>query len=103
MRRARFVAGSVLGLGSIGIVRAPAPSAQFEWKLAQGEPKNSIRNVRMVQMANAIKLETQGRMEIRIFPGLVLGSPASELAQLRLGAIQLLIQLNAVYSPILPI
>ena len=103
LRRLRFLAGGIANLGALGIIRAPARSAQFEWKMAYGDPRNSLRDVRFTQMVNAIDRETGGRMKIQTFPGLQLGSPASEQSQLRLGAIQLLLQLNANFSSILPV
>jgi len=70
-------------------VRAPARPAQFEYKLGLVSPADYPTTVRMVQMAAAVKAETNGRLEIRVFPNSELGSDQAMIGQLRLGSIQL--------------
>jgi tripartite ATP-independent transporter DctP family solute receptor len=57
----------------------------------------------MVQMANAVKAETNGRMEIQVYPNSQLGSQASMIAQVRLGSLQFMQTGNAQFSSIVPV
>jgi TRAP-type transport system periplasmic protein len=100
--RSRFLAG-VSTLGAIGIVQAAAPAAQFEYKLALSDPVEYTTSVRMAQMANAVSAETNGRMQIKIYPNSVLGSTASILTQLRLGVIQFYCTNHYGFSALVPL
>ena len=94
-----------LGAGALASVAfmQPARAAQYVYKLAHDLPQDSPLHVRSVQMANAVKAETNGRMEIQIFPNHMLGGQTNELSQLRAGSIQFLLTLDAVYSAIAPV
>jgi len=60
-------------------------------------------HVRAVQMANAVKRETNGRLEIQIFPNSMLGSDPAMIEQVRVGALQFSCQSGPVLSGIAPL
>jgi tripartite ATP-independent transporter DctP family solute receptor len=54
-------------------------------------------------MAEAIKTESRGRMEIQIFPNSQLGSNAAMIEQVRLGSIQFFQSANPDYGTVVPV
>ena len=103
LSRARFVAaGTAATFASIGIVRAPARAAQFEYKMAHGTPVNMAVHVRAAEMWSAVNRETQGRLNVKIFPNSQLGSETAQLSQLRSGALQFMIIQGVSLSSVVP-
>ncbi len=102
MSRRSALAAAAGAAGSLAIPR-PARAAQYVYSLAHDLPQDSPLHVRSVQMAEAVKAQTNGRMEIRIFPNHLLGGQTSELTQLRAGSIQFLLTLDAVYAAVAPV
>ncbi len=64
-------------------------AAEFNFKLATDLPATDPMNVRFVTALQAIERETDGRLQIRLFPGGQLGSITEELSQVRSGAIEM--------------
>src|SRR5579872_888987 len=99
-RRSQLVLGGAAL--AFNIVRAPARAAQFTYKLAHQQSVELPLHVRTVQMANAVKAETNGRLELQIFPNSVLGGQTSMLGQVRIGSIHFLILGDSNYTPVVP-
>jgi tripartite ATP-independent transporter DctP family solute receptor len=78
-----FVAGAV---GAPFVACAAAP--QWSYKYANNLPDAHPMNVRAREMAAAIKQETDGRLELQIFPSSQLGSDTDTLSQLRSGGVE---------------
>ena len=55
--RSRFVVGSVASLAALGAIKAPAKAAPAQWRMSYGDAKDSSRDIRMTQMADAITKE----------------------------------------------
>jgi tripartite ATP-independent transporter DctP family solute receptor len=87
MKRSHFAAGAA-AFSTIGIVKSKARAAQFEYKFGHGTPVDHPQHVRAVEWADAIRRDTNGRLDIKIFPNNTLGSELAALSQLRSGAIQ---------------
>jgi tripartite ATP-independent transporter DctP family solute receptor len=100
--RARFLAAAATAYQTVGFVQT-ARAAQFTFKLGDPDPVDFPVPVRMVEMAHAIKNETNGRMEIQVFPNSTLGGPVAMLGQLRLGSIQLLTMNQSLFSSVVPV
>lgn len=101
--RARFVTSAAAAtFASIGIVRAPARAAQFDYKMAHGTPVNMAVHVRAAEMWSAVNRETQGRLNVKIFPNNQLGSETAQLTQLRSGALQFMIIQGVSLSSVVP-
>ena len=88
MTRALRSHGGAGTFATIGVVKAPAKAAQFEYKFAHGGPTNFSFHVRMVQAFEAIKRETNGRLEVKAFPNGVMGSEIANIGQIRSNTIQ---------------
>ena len=88
--RRRLLAAGSTALG--GLVAAPfvarAQQAEFTYKYANNLPAAHPMNVRAREMAEAIKAETNGRVEVTVFPSNQLGSDTDMLSQLRSGGIE---------------
>ncbi|MFM0326972.1 TRAP transporter substrate-binding protein [Caballeronia glebae] len=75
-----------------GLMGAPwirrAQAAEFSYKVGTDLPASHPLNVRIQQATDAIKKETDGRMEIRVFANNQLGGDPDMFAQLRAGALE---------------
>jgi TRAP-type transport system periplasmic protein len=87
MTRGRFVAGSAAAFASIALVPGKARAADFTLKFGTTEPNDSPVNLLASKAFDRIRKETNGRVEIQLFPAGVLGSLASMVSQLRTGAL----------------
>jgi tripartite ATP-independent transporter DctP family solute receptor len=100
--RSRFVAGTASAFASIAIVRSPVKAAQFDYKMAHGTPTNMAVHVRSAEMWEAVKRETNGAIDVKIFPNNILGSELAQLSQLRSGALQFMIIQGVSLSSVVP-
>ncbi len=82
---------------------ARAQSAEFSYKYANNLPVAHPMNVRAKEMADAIKAETNGRVEIQIFPSNQLGSDTDMLSQLRSGGIEFFTLSGLILSTLVPV
>jgi tripartite ATP-independent transporter DctP family solute receptor len=100
----------LLGVGSTafvgGVIGTPfvacAQSAEFSYKYANNLPVTHPMNVRAREMADAIKAETNGRVEISIFPSSQLGSDTDTLSQIRSGAVEFFTLSGLILSTFVP-
>jgi tripartite ATP-independent transporter DctP family solute receptor len=86
--RRDLLAGSAATFASIAFVRAPARAAQYQAKLGTDTPIEHPINVRSIEMWGAVKRETGGRMEVKVFPNNALGGNPAMLQQIRTGALE---------------
>jgi TRAP-type transport system periplasmic protein len=102
--RSRFVGGAAAAaaFASIAVVRAPARAAQFDYKMSHGTPTNMAVHVRSAEMWDAVKRETKGALDVKIFPNNQLGSELAQLSQLRSGALQFMIIQGVSLSSVVP-
>jgi len=84
--RRHMLAGAAAGL-ALPTMGAFAQKAEFTLKYANNLPVTHPMNVRAKEMADAIRAETKGRVEIQIFPSNQLGSDTDTLGQLRSGGV----------------
>src|SRR6202046_400692 len=76
-------------MGSVGApFVARAQQAEFTYKFANNLPDAHPLNTRAKEMAAAIKTETNGRVDIQIFPNNQLGADTDVLSQLRSGGVE---------------
>lgn len=81
---------------------AHAQSAEFTYKYANNLPVTHPMNIRAKEMADAIKAETNGRVEIQIFPSNQLGSDTDMLSQVRSGGIEFFTLSGLILSTLVP-
>lgn len=82
---------------------ARAQGAEFTYKYANNLPVAHPMNLRAKEMADAIKAETNGRVEIQIFPSNQLGSDTDMLSQLRSGGIEFFTLSGLILSTLVPV
>jgi len=66
-----------------------AQGAEFTFKYANNQPPVHPMNIRAKEAAEAIRKETNGRMDLQIFPSNQLGSDTDTLSQLRSGGLEM--------------
>lgn len=76
--------------------------AEFTYKYANNLPLAHPMNQRAREMADAIKAETNGRVEIQIFPANQLGNDTDMLSQLRAGGIEFFTLSGLILSTLVP-
>lgn len=90
----------------VGGVAAPhvarAQSAEFSYKYANNLPVTHPMNVRANEMVEAIKKETDGKVEIKVFPSSQLGGDTDMLSQLRSGGIEFFTLSPLILSTLVP-
>ncbi|SDV50371.1 TRAP transporter substrate-binding protein [Chitinasiproducens palmae] len=78
-------AAAVVSAG--GFTPLIARAAEFTLRLANNLPTSHPLNIRLKEMADRIKTESKGRVEVQIFPSSQLGSDTDTLSQIRSGAV----------------
>jgi tripartite ATP-independent transporter DctP family solute receptor len=92
--------GSALVLSPFVSRRALA--AEFTYKYANNLPATHPMNLRAQEAADKIKAETNGRVEIQIFPNNQLGSDTDVLSQVRSGAVEFFTLSGLILSTLVP-
>lgn len=100
--RRQFVTGTAAAFATVGVLRSPARAAEFTYKYANNLPVTHPMNKRAAEMAEAIKRDSGGRLEIQIFPNNQLGGDTDMLAQLREGAIQFFTLSGLILATLVP-
>ena len=90
LNRRGFVQGGA-AIGTLAAIGQPvrAQSAEFSLKWANNIPITHPSNIRTREAVDAIKKETNGRVDIQIFPNNQLGGDTDMLSQVRSGAIDI--------------
>src|SRR5258708_39797670 len=90
----------------LGGIEAPsvarAQAAEFTYKYANNLPDAHPMNVRAKEMAAAIKTETNGRVDLQIFPNNQLGSDTDMLSQIRSGGIEFFTLSGLILATLVP-
>ena len=79
-----------------------AGAADFSLKAANNTPTTHPLTVRMIQAFDAIRSETGGKVDIRIFPSNQLGGDTDMLSQLRSGALEFFTLSPLILSTLVP-
>ncbi len=77
------------GIGVATILHWPANAAEFNYKLGSSSPMEHPAMAAQQDAANKIKQESNGRMEITIYPNSVLGGDTAMIAQTIAGAMEM--------------
>jgi tripartite ATP-independent transporter DctP family solute receptor len=90
----------------IGSVGAPfvarAQQAEFTYKFANNLPDAHPLNTRAKEMSAAIKTETNGRVDVQIFPNNQLGADTDVLSQLRSGGVEFFTMSGLILATLVP-
>ena len=102
-RRLLSAASSAVVVGTVGApFVARAQTAEFSYKFANNQPMTHPMNVRALEAAEAIKKETNGRFELKIFPSSQLGSDTDTLGQVRSGSVEFFMLSGLILSTLVP-
>ena len=100
---------SLIKAGAAGAVSLALPmhsvraqSADFTYKFANNVPLTHPTNIRGKEMADAIRTETKGRVDIQIFPSSQLGSDTDTLSQIRSGGVEFFALSGLILSTLVP-
>jgi tripartite ATP-independent transporter DctP family solute receptor len=102
LTRRAFTIASAATVGATMLGRT-ARAADFTFKYASNLAATHPMNVRMQAAADAIKKESNGKLEMQIFANSQLGGDLEVLSQLRSGAIQLVAMAGAQMSTLVPV
>jgi TRAP-type transport system periplasmic protein len=90
-------------MGSVGApFVARAQQAEFTYKFANNLPDSHPLNTRAKEMSAAIKTETNGRVDIQIFPNNQLGADTDVLSQLRSGGVEFFTMSGLILATLVP-
>jgi tripartite ATP-independent transporter DctP family solute receptor len=90
-------------LGSVGApFVARAEKAEFTYKYANNLPDSHPLNIRAKEMSAAIKTETNGRVDLQIFPSNQLGSDTDILSQIRSGGVEFFTLSGLILATLVP-
>ncbi len=81
---------------------ALAQKAEFTYKYANNLPLTHPMNTRAKEMTDAIRAETNGRVDIQVFPNNQLGSDTDVLSQLRSGGVEFFTLSGLILSTLVP-
>src|SRR5436309_15687229 len=101
-RRSVLLAGTAAS-ATVAMPWVAKGAAEFQLKYANNSPTAHPLNVRAVEAMERIKQETNGRVEIQIFPNNQLGSDTDMLSQLRSGAIEFFTLSGLILSTLVPV
>jgi len=87
LTRRTLLAGAGATALALPMSNAFAQKAEFSYKYANNLPVTHPMNIRAKDMADAIRAETKGRVDIQIFPNNQLGSDTDMLSQVRSGGV----------------
>jgi tripartite ATP-independent transporter DctP family solute receptor len=100
---------SLLGAAAAGALAAPfvragtaRAAAEFNLKLANNQPLTHPSNVRVLEANERIKEESDGRIEITVFPQSQLGADTDVLSQLRGGGVDFFMLSPLILSTFVP-
>jgi tripartite ATP-independent transporter DctP family solute receptor len=90
-------------MGTIGApLVARAQQAEFVYKYANNLPDTHPLNIRAKEMSAAIKQETNGRVDLQVFPNNQLGSDTDVLSQIRSGGVEFFTLSGLILSTLVP-
>ncbi len=85
----RHIMRGAASIGVASILHWPAHAAEFSYKLGSSSPMEHPAMAAQQKAADKIKQESNGRMEITIYPNSVLGGDTAMIAQVISGAMEM--------------
>jgi tripartite ATP-independent transporter DctP family solute receptor len=100
--RRQFIAAGAGALGGT-LAGRPARAAVFAYRYASNLTVDHPLNVYMRQCWDAVRRESAGRLDVRIFPNSELGGDTSVLTQVRSGAVQFFTLDGGILESLVPV
>ena len=101
--RGAFIASSAGAFASIAFVRSPAKAADFTGKAGTNQPPDHPLSIAMKDLWDAVRKETNGRVDVTVFPNNQLGGDTAMLQQLRSGALQVMTLDGGILEAVVPL
>ena len=102
-RKRVLAAGAAAGtFASIGFLRYPGDAAQFSFKLGIDQPVTFPPTQHAIDAAAKVQQDSDGQLEIKVFPSSALGSDTDMISQARSGALEMLIIGNNILANVVP-
>lgn len=101
--RRHALGATAAAAGSLAFPGLAFGQAQFKLKFANIMPSDHPLNTRMREAAETIKQQTNGQVEISVFPSSQLGNDADMLSQLRSGSIDFFAQTGLILASLVPV
>jgi TRAP-type transport system periplasmic protein len=98
----RAVLAGAASLASIAILPRPARAAQFNWKLAFVSKADHPVGIRTIEMAKKVLAESNGRLDIQVFPNSTLVNDADSVSSIRSNTVQMIAPIGSTLSSIAP-
>jgi tripartite ATP-independent transporter DctP family solute receptor len=102
LHRRTMLLGTMASVTMFSIGRARA-AADFSYKFATNVPMSHPLNIRLLECFDRIKQETNGALEIQLFPNNQLGSDTDVLGQLRSGGVEFFTLSGLILSTLVPL
>ncbi len=102
MKRVQFAGGGVAAALALAAAPRPAQAAQFNYKYGTPTQPTHPLTLRAIQMWDAVRSETGGRLDVKVFPNSELGGDTAVLTQLRSNAIQFLNFTGGIMASVVP-
>jgi len=96
----RAVLAGTAGVFAIGRARA---ASEFRYKFATNLPATHPLNLRLTEAADHIRAETNGALDIQLFPNNQLGADTDVLSQLRSGAVEFFTLSGLILATLVPV
>ena len=96
--RRRFIAGSAV----FALTGTSARAADIRWRLGSSQPLDSPNVIRLKEMAERVRAETNGRLQIEVFGAGALGSDNAMLSMLQKSELEMYMAGN-VLGPLVPV
>ncbi|MAN55172.1 MAG: TRAP transporter substrate-binding protein [Paracoccus sp. (in: a-proteobacteria)] len=101
-RRSLVLGASAGVLASPFIRLRPANAAEFTMKLANNQPLEHPTNIRAAEAVKAIAEQSDGRVDVQVFPSNQLGADTDVLSQLRAGGVEFFLLSPVILSTLVP-
>ena len=101
-RRTLLMGAAALGLAAPFIRPGAARAAEFTMKLANNQPMTHPTNIRAAEAVAKIMEESDGRVDIQVFPSNQLGADTDVLGQLRSGGVEFFLLSPLILSTLIP-
>jgi len=101
--RGAFITSSAATLASVAFVRGPARAAEFTGKAGTNQPVDHPLSVAMKDLWDAVRKESNGRIDVTVFPNNQLGGDTAMMQQLRSGALQVMTLDGGILESVVPV
>lgn len=101
--RRRFLASTAATALAVNFVRFRGEAAEFTMKIGTDNPETHPTNVRLKAMVDKVRAQTNGRLELQVFPNSILGGDSQMMTQTRSGALQIWCAPDNVLANVVPV